>query len=214
MTIALRLATVLTIAALSGCGSDPSPAVVVKESAASTDLPDPSSAETPSPETPDSTGQPGPDTVPWNDRVDYQEWQPPLPPGQDGWPTEPPSRWPELQARLVLPQAVRPGETVDYVVVLRNQSDHTVDLLPCAGYQQEVQIVGAGMAAEPVSGGESTFRLNCDGAPILLPAQSRRYAMRLVVPADATGDEILFTWGFLDNMPDYEAQDWIQLSTN
>ena len=202
MTIALRLATVLTIAALSGCGSDPSPAVVVKESAASTDMPDPSSAET------------GPDTVLWSDRVDYEEWQPPLPPGQDGWPTEPPSRWPGLRARLVLPQAVRPGETIDYVVVLRNQSGDAIDLRPCGGYRQEVQVVGAGMAAEPVSGGESMFRLNCDGAPILLPAQSRRYAMRLVIPARATGDEILFTWGFLDNMTDDGAQEWTRLSTN
>jgi len=127
--------------------------------------------------------------------------------------TEPPSRWPDLQARLMLPQTVRPGERVDYVVALRNRSASAIDLRPCGGYRQEVMIVGAGLAAEPVRGGESTFRLNCDGAPILLPAQSRHYSMRLVVPAVATGDEILFIWGFVDNMPDYGAQGWTGLST-
>lgn len=215
MSIALRLTTVLTIAALSGCGTDASPSVEADQAAASSGEPDPSTREIVDPTgTTASTSQPDSGAVAWDDRVDYETWEPPLPPGQDGWPTEPPSRWPDLRARLLLPQAVRPGETVDYLVVLRNVSDDAVDLLPCGGYRQEVLVVGAGMAAESVNGGESAFRLNCDAAPILLPAESRRYAMRLVVPDVVTGDEVLFTWGFLDNMPDYEAQEWIRLSTN
>jgi hypothetical protein len=74
--------------------------------------------------------------------------------------------------------------------------------------------LGAGMAAEPVKAGDSSFRLNCDADPILLPSESRRYAMRVVVPGVLTGDEALFTWGFVDNMPDYEAQKWVRMSTN
>ena len=135
-----------------------------------------------------------------------------MPPGQDGWPTEPPSRWPDLRVRLVLPDTVQPGETVDYAVLIRNQSDEAADLRPCGGYRQEVQVVGAGMAAEPVKGGESRFRLNCDESPRLRSGEQRAYAMRLVVPEGVTGNEVLFTWGFVDNMPDYEAQEWTGLS--
>ncbi len=104
-----------------------------------------------------------------------------------------------------------PGETVDYVVVLRNIADVPVDLRPCGGYEQEVMGVGAGLSAAPVEGGASTSRLNCDAEPILLPAESRRYAMRIVVPSALTGDEALFRWGFVDNMPDYDAQLWVGL---
>jgi hypothetical protein len=107
---------------------------------------------------------------------------------------------------------VQPGETVDYVIRIRNQSKEAVDLRPCGGYRQEVQVVGAGMAAEPVKGSESRFRLNCDGSPRLRPGEQRAYAMRLIVPEGVTGNEVLFTWGFVDNMPDYEAQEWTGLS--
>jgi hypothetical protein len=161
----------------------------------------------------ESTPSPVPASVPWSDRKDFETWNPTPPPGQDGWPTEPPSRWPHLRVRLVLPDTVQPGESVDYAVLIRNQSTAVVDLRPCGGYRQEVQVVGAGMAAEPVKAGESRFRLNCDERPRLRPGEQRSYAMRLVVPQGVTGDEILFTWGFVDNMPDYDAQRWIGLLT-
>ena len=137
----------------------------------------------------------------------------PLPPGQDFWPTEPPSRWPDLRVRLLLPDALHPGETVDYAVRIRNESDEVVDLRPCGGYRQEVQVLGAGLSAEPVRGGETRFRLSCDGRPRLRPGEQRTYAMRLVVPDGISGDEVLVTWGFVDNLPDYEAQEWVQLGT-
>ena len=151
-------------------------------------------------------------SVPWSDRDDFEPWQPPMPPGQDGWPTEPLSRWPDVRARLVLPDTVQPGETVDYAVLIRNQSKEVIDLRPCGGYRQEVQAVGSGMAAERVEGGESQFRLNCDELPRLRPGEQRTYAMRLVVPEGIPGNEVLFTWGFIDNMPDYQAQEWVGLS--
>lgn len=190
MTIALRLMTLATLAALTGWGA---PASASLEAA----------HESPSLSEPD---------VAWDARVDYEEWQPPLPPGQDGWPTEPPSRWPELRASMLLLAEVRPGENLDYVVVLRNISDHPVDLRPCGGYRQEVRDLGAGLASEPVDGGSSSFRLNCDAHPFLLPGESRRYAMRLTVPAALSGEEALFVWGFVDNMPDYDAQQWVPVA--
>jgi hypothetical protein len=214
VTIALRLMTVWPIAALLACGTAASPSVEADQGHGSGREPDsrPTVAVSPA-DTASSLTLPESD-VPWDDRDDYEEWQSPLPHGQDGWPAEPPSRWPDVRARLLLPPAVRPGETVDYVVVLRNVSHNLVDLRPCGGYRQQVMALGAGMAAVPVKGGDSSFRLNCDADPILLPAESRRYAMRVVVPGVVTGDEALFTWGFVDNMPDYEAQNWVRLSTN
>jgi hypothetical protein len=108
---------------------------------------------------------------------------------------------------------VAPGEFVDYVTVLRNVSGDPVDLRPCGGYEQEVMRLGSGFAAESVGGGASSHRLNCIADPVLRPAQSRRYAMRIEVPSNLTGDEALFRWGFVDNMPDSCAQRWVPLST-
>lgn len=131
---------------------------------------------------------------------------------QAWYPTEPPSRWPGLSARLVLPDSVSRGQTVDYVVVLRNITEDPAGLRPCGGYRQEVQVVGAGMAAEPVEGGRTEFRLNCDAHPTLSPGEARRFAMRLVLPDSLPGNEVLFSWGFVDNMPDYSAQQWVELA--
>ncbi|WP_091021732.1 hypothetical protein [Nocardioides szechwanensis] len=153
-----------------------------------------------------------PGSVPWSARDDFDAWHPPLPPGQDFWPTEPPSRWPDLRVRLVIPDTAYAGQTVEYAVLIRNESQQVVDLRPCGGYRQEVQVVGAGLAAEPVEGGESRFRLNCDESPRLRPDEQRSYAMRLVAPEGLSGDEILVTWGFIDNLPDFEAQQWLVLS--
>lgn len=151
--------------------------------------------------------------VAWNDRLDFEEWHAPLPPGQDGWPSEPPSRWPDVRVRLVLPPSVTPGDLVEYVVVLHNVSDDPVDLRPCGGYEQEVMRLGSGLAAKPVRGGTSSYRLNCDAAPILQPDESRRYAMLIEVPSNLADGEVLFRWGFVDNMPDYGGQRWVPLST-
>ncbi|MCW2791507.1 MAG: hypothetical protein JWO76_605 [Nocardioides sp.] len=190
--------TVLTALALSACGASPSTAPGAEDRSTGS-----AAAES----APDSD-------VAWDDRVDFEPWQAPLPPGEDGWPAEPPSRWPEVRARLLLPPSVTPGETVDYVVVLRNDSDGRIDLRPCGGYQQEVMGLGPGLAAETVDGGTSAFRLSCDADPILMPGESRRYAMRVAVPPMLTGDEALFSWGFVDNMPDLEAQAWTRVSTS
>jgi hypothetical protein len=131
---------------------------------------------------------------------------------QGGYPSEPPSRWPGLQARLVLPDSVHAGQTVDYVVELSNITVDRVDLRPCGGYRQEVQVVGAGMAAEPVEGGLSELRLNCDADPTLAPGEVRRFAMRLVLPDSLPGEEVLFFWGLVDNLPDHSAQQWVPLT--
>ena len=98
-----------------------------------------------------------PGIVPWDDRAEYAAWQPP---GLD-YPSEPPSRWPGLRARLVLPSTVHADQTVDYVVVLRNTTRRRVDLRPCGAYRQEVQVVGAGIGA-----GAGRGRL--DGVPAQL----------------------------------------------
>ena len=186
---------------LTGCGGERSSGTALSGPAPSTAIG----------ETLNSRG-PVPARVRWSDRDDFEAWHPPMPSGQDGWPTEPPSRWPDLRVRLVLPDTVQPGESVDYAVLLLNQSKEAIDLRPCGGYRQEVRAVGPGLGAEPVEGGESQFRLNCDGSPRLRPGEQRTYAMRLVVPDGLPGNEVLFIWGFIDNMPDYQAQEWIGLS--
>ena len=212
MTVAARITTVWIVATLTACGSATSPSVVANDGASAIPAADSRPAATTKPPGRAASPTPPASDVAWDDRGDYEPWQPPLPPGQDGWPSEPPSRWPGLRAHLMLPPTVALGETVDYVVVLRNVSDERVDLRPCGGYRQEVRASGPGMGPEPVPGGKSTFRLNCDADPLLLPSESRRYAMRLVVPEAITGEEALFTWGFVDNMPDYDAQYWVPLS--
>lgn len=187
------LATIVGLGAVvSGCGSEAAP--------------------------PGPTAQVGPSShvaraepvVPWSDRVDAERYRPPGPQGRYGYPAEPPGRWPEVRPELVLPQAVSAGETVDYVVVLHNRSRHGVDLRPCGGYQQEVWVV-ADFTAQPAPGGRSVYRLNCDDAPLLGPGQSRRYAMRLEVPATVTGEEVMVRWGFIDELPDDGAQQWVTL---
>lgn len=214
MTIAVRLMTAWTATAvLAACGTSTT-APDADQTSAAVEVSDSSTTAVATPTDGASSVAPPRFDVAWDDRVDFEKWQAPLPPGQDGWPTEPPSRWPNVRVRLVLPPNVAPGEFVDYVVVLRNVSDNPVELRPCGGYEQEVMRLGSGFAAESVRGGTSSYRLNCDADPILRPGQSRRYAMRMGVPSNLTGDEALFRWGFVDNMPDYDAQRWVPLSTS
>lgn len=102
--------------------------------------------------------------------------------------------------------------TVDYAVAISNESEEVIDLRPCGGYRQEVQAVGPGFVPERIDGGVTEFRLNCDEFPRLRPREERVYAMSLVVPEGVPGNEVFFTWGFIDNLPDDQAQKWIGLS--
>jgi hypothetical protein len=124
---------------------------------------------------------------------------------------DPPSRWPGLRVEMLLPGSVSPGHRVDYNIVLRNTTDRELDLMPCGGYRQQVWVVGPGLAAAPIKGGLTEYRLNCDDSPALPPGGKRRYAMQLTIPATATGSEVLFSWNLLDNTPDEGAQDWVTL---
>jgi hypothetical protein len=213
VSLALRLLMASTIAlACASCGTGSSGPPDAGQADAATGESTSSTTESVAPTaSPSGSAAPRAD-VAWNDRVDFEIWAAPSPSGQEEWPTEPPSRWPDIRVRLVLPPAVAAGEVVDYIVVLRNLSGDPMDLSPCGGYEQEVKRLGSGYTAQAVKGGTSSFRLNCDADPTLMPSESRRYAMRLVVPEGVTGKEVLFRWGFVDNMPDYEAQSWVELS--
>lgn len=148
------------------------------------------------------------DAVPWEDRADARPW---TPPGDvEFWPTEPPSRFPGLRLRLRLPESVAAGETFDYVVVLHDITQRAVDLRPCPGYAQQALDTGHDLAQEWHR--PRVLRLACDDDPLLRPGERRRYAMRLTVPADAIGSELLVAWGLVDNVSEGPAQQWIGLS--
>jgi hypothetical protein len=124
---------------------------------------------------------------------------------------DPPSRWPGLRVEMLLPDSVSPGQRVDYDIVLRNNTDRDLDLRPCGGYRQQIWVLGPGLAATPIKGGLTEYRLNCDDSPVLPPGGKREYAMQLTTPATATGSEVMFSWNLLNNTPDEGAQDWVTL---
>jgi uncharacterized lipoprotein YbaY len=145
------------------------------------------------------------DAVPWSGRTDYQTWTPPAATSANGY-VDPPARWTGISTRLEVPASTRPGSMLEYVVALTNDGEEPLTLTPCPGYRQELRSDDPN--ADPVL--MATWRLSCDGTPVLRPGEARRFTMRIDVPARTPGAELLLTWELVDAW-DTGAQAWIPL---
>jgi hypothetical protein len=103
------------------------------------------------------------------------------PPSTSGWfrPARPGTLanpgWDVLTVTLVLPESVRIGQTLEYVVVLVNPSGVPVALSPCPNYVQSIGDLKTG----------GMFQLNC--AVSAVPANGAvRFEMRAPIPGDTT----------------------------
>lgn len=129
----------------------------------------------------------------------------------NSWPTEPPARWDSLVAELTVPESVAAGETLVYLVTLRNTGDQDLDLSPCGGYAQELLLedMDGTLTSKPVY---QRYRLNCDAEPVLPARGERSYVMHLEVPADAPAtDEARLTWQLVDTLPDQGGQGYVMI---
>lgn len=98
-------------------------------------------------------------------------------------PTPEPGSVAALRATLErLPERVRAGGPLDYVVRLTNPTDLDVDLTDCPGYVQNL------------GGLKRAHTLNCREAPVVPAGRSVRFAMRLDVPASQPSGDTKFGW--------------------
>jgi hypothetical protein len=93
-----------------------------------------------------------------------------------------------LEPVIDAPAAVRAGEVLDYVVVLRNPTNTAVSLRHCPGYAESVQ---AGVVI-----GRATFGLDCSSVRSIAAGAEVRYEMRLPIAADAPPGPVLLSWHF------------------
>jgi hypothetical protein len=100
-----------------------------------------------------------------------------------------------LSASLSLPDAVTPGEQMDYVVALTNTTDAPIAMDPCPAY---TEAVGPGGASE-------RDYLNCAGNPVIAAGQTAYYSMVMQVPAGAGGGGFLKVLWALDEGPNAGA---------
>jgi len=119
---------------------------------------------------------------------------------------EPPNRFKSLEITIEPPQPVRPGETLEYVVRLRNGGDDGVALEPCPGFRQfltpwpDTSEIKPG---KPIAYGD--WRLNCDPARILAPGGTVRFAMRIDVPDDVASEALFLEWQLIDSRTSHTA---------
>jgi len=119
---------------------------------------------------------------------------------------EPPNRFNSLETTIEAPQPARPGETLEYVVRLRNSGDDEVALEPCPGFRQllspwtETSEIKPG---KPIAYGD--WRLNCDPVPILAPGGAVRFAMRIEVPDEVASEALLVEWQLIDTRTPHTA---------
>jgi hypothetical protein len=102
----------------------------------------------------------------------------------------PPGTLQSLQARTLAPDRVRAGRVFAYVVTLTNTGSKTVSLLPCPGYTESLGLYLSGRWQVE----QSSYELNCSSVRRLLAGQSRRFAMRIRVPADAQPGSVKLVW--------------------
>ena len=94
-----------------------------------------------------------------------------------------------IEAQLAVPAHAQAGATLDFTVTLTNANDQAYDLLSggaCPTYS--ISLKSAQLAER--------YQLNCDsvpGASRITPGASQSYAMRIDVPASASGEDLL-TW--------------------
>ncbi len=120
--------------------------------------------------------------------VALSEWYRPTPPPRA-------NAWDVLTAAIEAPASVRAGDTLDYVVVLTNQTGADVPLDPCPNYIE-------GLSAVKAAG---TYGLNC-AVPAISAGGGVRFAMRLAIPATAPPGTVTLTWSLLDSAAENPPQ--------
>ncbi|HXY43875.1 MAG TPA: DUF4232 domain-containing protein [Acidimicrobiales bacterium] len=121
----------------------------------------------------------------------------PIDESQLGVPPPPPSVFvavpgtlPYLQAEIPQDIRVRAGRVLAYVVTLTNPGAKPVSLAPCPGYTESLGLyVGRSWQVE-----ERSYKLNCSPMRQVLPRQSARFAMRILVPAGARSGAAKLGW--------------------
>jgi hypothetical protein len=125
-----------------------------------------------------------------------------LPPGVVAWidatpaPTPPlseapepsPPPWADLVGHVEVPSVVVAGETLHYLVTLRNNGDQSVPLDPCPAYVERLWS-GNTLVAEP------GYLLNCAATSAIHPDAITTFEMVLDIPADAPPGMGLLLWG-------------------
>lgn len=94
-----------------------------------------------------------------------------------------------LHASLSLPRSVVRGSSLDFVVTLTNPTSRSITLQPCPAF------VEAEISAVPV---KQVYALNCSTVRTLAPGVSRRFAMRLALPAAVPVGPLRVTWSLRD----------------
>ena len=99
------------------------------------------------------------------------------------WPVEtpvPPGTVASLSAHLEIPKTVKAGTTLDYLVVLENQSNETVDLNPCPVYKELIYVVNGAKGKT----NSQVLQLNCSTVHSIKPHQKVTYQMVIQVPSE------------------------------
>ena len=85
-----------------------------------------------------------------------------------------------LNAKLEIPRTVKAGTTLDYRVVLENQSKETVDLNPCPVYKELIYVVNGAKGKT----NSQVLQLNCSTVHSIKPHQKVTYQMVIQVPSE------------------------------
>ena len=91
-----------------------------------------------------------------------------------------------LRASVRLPDIVRAGATLQYVVTLTNPTPMTVPLSPCPSYTEALFSESRGV--------QRSYALNCDWLRALLPHDHVEYEMKLDVPPETWSGPAKFGW--------------------
>jgi hypothetical protein len=94
-----------------------------------------------------------------------------------------------LNARALLPAAVRAGDTLRYTVTLSNPTATDVSLKNCPSYTETLGYP---------NNRSLSFMLNCDRVTVIPSGANVVYAMELKVPADAATGPTKFSWRLND----------------
>jgi hypothetical protein len=101
-------------------------------------------------------------------------------------PSPPP--WADLAGHAEVPSVVVAGETLHYLVTLRNNGDQPVPLDPCPAYVERLWS-GNSLVAEP------SYLLNCAATSPIQPGSTTTFEMVLDIPADAPPGSGMLLWG-------------------
>ena len=108
------------------------------------------------------------------------------PPSEAPEPSPPP--WADLVGHVEVPSVVVAGETLHYLVTLRNNGGRLVPLDPCIAYIERLWS-GSRLVAEP------RYLLNCAATSPIQPGTSTTFEMVLDIPADAPPGSGMLLWG-------------------